>query len=149
MNSLNSLKLAELRQRELRLDAARARLAADARRGRRRRARPDWLRRVAGRWRGHQAGTAPATLTPVARPVPFDGLAARFAAEGPAAVRDELSGFVALATARGATPTLLSVLVDDDQPDVARQRALQRVVAELTSPARGSVRERSDKPDAA
>jgi hypothetical protein len=40
-------------------------------------------------------------------------------------------------------------LVDDDQPDVARQRALQRVVAELTSPARGSVRERSDKPDAA
>jgi hypothetical protein len=149
MNSLNSLELAELRRHELHLDAASARLAADARRARRRRPRPDWLRRVAGRWRGRQAGTAPATVTPAARSVPFDGLAARFAAEGSAAVRDELSGFVALAAARGATPTLLSVLVDDDQPDVARQRALQRVVAELTSPARGSGRERPDKSDAA
>jgi hypothetical protein len=148
MQSLTSIKLAELRQHKLRADAARARLAAEARRVRRRRP-VDWRDQVTRRWRRRHAATAPAEMTPPARSVAFDELAARFAAKGPAAVRVELTRFVARAAARGATPTLLSVLVDDDQPDVARQRALQRVVAELTSQECGSAREGSAKSEAA
>jgi hypothetical protein len=137
MYSLNSLQLAELRQDELRADAARVRLARRAR-----------LAAKARRARRH-AATAPAAVTPLARSLPFDELATRFAAEGSAAVRDELNRFVVLAAARGVTPTLLSILADDDQPDVARQRALGRIVAKLTSPVRGSADEASGTSDAA
>jgi hypothetical protein len=47
--NLTSLKLAELRQHELRADASRARLAAQARRVRRQRSPLGWLQRIASR----------------------------------------------------------------------------------------------------
>jgi hypothetical protein len=49
MSSLNSLALAELRRHELHTDATRVRLAAEARRGRRRQPRRSWLQRIASR----------------------------------------------------------------------------------------------------
>jgi hypothetical protein len=52
MNPLNSFEVNELRQRDLRVEAARARLAAEAKRAGRRRPHVDWLRRIASRrWR--------------------------------------------------------------------------------------------------
>lgn len=61
MNHLTSIELAELRQHELRLDAAHARLAAAARRGRRHRL-VDRRDRITHRWRRRHAVTAPATM---------------------------------------------------------------------------------------
>jgi hypothetical protein len=95
MHSPNSLKLADLRQHELRVDAAHVGLAAEARRGRRRRL-VDWRDRITRRWRRRHAVTAPAPMRPLARSVPFDELATEFAAGGSAAVRGEVSQFVAL-----------------------------------------------------
>jgi hypothetical protein len=157
MNHLTSIDLAKLRQHELRADAARARLAAEAGRGRRRRL-GDRRDRIGHRWRrrpaiaavtGTGTGTAAPAVTARSRSPRFDGLATRLAAEGSAAVRDELRQFVADAAARGAAPTLLSILVDDDQPDVVRQRAFGRVVVDLTDQERGSARKRSGTPNAA
>lgn len=101
------------------------------------------------RWRRRHAATAPAETTPLARSAAFDELATKLAAEGAAAIRGELNRFAARAAARGATPTLLSILVDDGQPDVVRQRAFGRIVAELTSQVPGSAREGSGRSDAA
>jgi hypothetical protein len=70
----------------------------------------------------------------MARPVPFDDLAAKLASNGPAALHDELTRFVTSAAARGATPSLLSILADESQPDVARQRAFGRIAVELSHP---------------
>jgi hypothetical protein len=49
MDPLTSLKLAELRQNDLAVDASRARLAAEARRVRRQWANSDWRARIARR----------------------------------------------------------------------------------------------------
>jgi hypothetical protein len=96
MNSLNSFKLAELRQQELRADAGRVRLAAEARRAQRRRSRLDWLRRIAcSRRRYARSRSAkPAAVTSMARPRSFDDLASRLAVNGPAAMHDQLTRFV-------------------------------------------------------
>jgi hypothetical protein len=135
MDSLTNLKLAELRQHDLAVDAARARLAAEARRARRHQTHIDWRRRIARRWqRLRTATTRPAPATPTARPIPFDDLAAKLTSNGPAAIHDELTRFVKFAAARGATPSLLSILAGESQPDVARQRAFGRIAAELSDP---------------
>jgi hypothetical protein len=49
MDPLTGLKLADLRQQDLAVDASRARLAAEARRVRRQRAHSDWRARIARR----------------------------------------------------------------------------------------------------
>lgn len=137
MDPLTSTMLAELRRHQLRADAARVRLAALARRRRRRTA---------------TASTdppAPVAMTPPARSVPFEELAARFAAEGSRPIRDELARFVAVATARGASPTLLAIVASDDQPDVVRQRAFGQLVVELAGQARGATDEGHGKSDVA
>jgi hypothetical protein len=59
MNHLTSITLAEMRRHELRADAARVRLAAEARR-RRRHVFVDWRERIAGRRRGRRTVMAPA-----------------------------------------------------------------------------------------
>ncbi len=85
MDPFTALKLAELRQHDLAVDAARARLAADARRARRHRTHIDGRGRIARRWqRLRTATTRPAPATPTARPIPFDDLAAKLASNGPA-----------------------------------------------------------------
>jgi hypothetical protein len=135
MDPFTALKLAELRRHDLAVDADRARLAADARRARGHRTHIDGRGRIARRWqRLRTATTRPAPATPTARPIPFDDLAAKLASNGPAAIHDDLTRFVRFAAARGATPSLLSILADESQPDVARQRALGRIAAELSDP---------------
>jgi hypothetical protein len=64
MNHLTSIELAGLRQHEVRVEAAHARLAVAARRGRRRR-HVDRRDRITHRWRRRRrdAVTAPATTT--------------------------------------------------------------------------------------
>ena len=137
MDPNTALKLAELRQHDLAVDAARARLAADARRACGHRTHIDGRGRIARRWqRLRTATTRPAPATPTARPIPFDDLAAKLASNGPAAIHDELTRFVKIAAARGATPSLLWILADESQPDVARQRAFGRIAAD--SPTRAS-----------
>jgi hypothetical protein len=154
MNTFTSLELAELRQHQLRVDAARARLAAQARRARRQRSSLAWLRRIASRRprysRTPSAKPAPVTpVTPMARSRPFDDLALRLASDGPAATHDDLSRFVTSAAARGASPTLLSVLADSDQPEVTRQRAFGRIAVELATQMPDSAQHRPDRSDAA
>jgi hypothetical protein len=151
MNPQTSLELAELRQHDLRADATHARLATHARRARRQRSRLDWLRRIA-RPRPRYARTLPArpaTVTPMARPRPFDDLASRLASDGPAAMHGELIRLVEVAAARGATPSLLAILADRNQPDVARQRAFGRIAVELATPRPDSAQHRPDQSDAA
>jgi hypothetical protein len=67
MSSLNSLTLSELRRHDLRADAARTRLAADARRARRRQPRLAWLRRIAAHRPRYvrSPSSGPAAVTPV------------------------------------------------------------------------------------
>jgi hypothetical protein len=80
MDPRTSLKLAELRQHDLAVDAARAGLATEARRARRHRTHIDWRGRIARRWqRLRTATTRPALATPTARPIPFDDLAPKLA----------------------------------------------------------------------
>jgi hypothetical protein len=150
MDSLTNLKLAELRQHDLAVDAARARLAAEARRARRHQTHIDWRRRIARRWqRLRTATTRRAPATPTARPIPFDDLAAKLASNGPAAIHDELTRFVKFAAARGATPSLLSILADESQPDVARQRAFGRIATELSDPRLDTAHRVPNRSDAA
>jgi hypothetical protein len=63
----------------------------------------------------------------------FADLADRLASLGPAAVEEELSRFIEHARERGVTPLLLSILADGAEPDIVRQRAFGRIVAELES----------------
>lgn len=63
----------------------------------------------------------------------FADLADRLASLGPAAVEEELSRFIEHARERGVTPLLLSILTDRAEPDIVRQRAFGRIVAELES----------------
>jgi len=86
MDSLTSIKLAELRQHDLRADAARARPAAEARRGRRHWF-VDWRGRLTRLWRRRHAVTTPATTTPAAATTP--------ATTGPAVTRPATTAPVA------------------------------------------------------
>jgi hypothetical protein len=148
MNAFTSPRLAELRQHELRSDAARARLAARSRRARHPRSRLDWLRRLASRRPRFSRTPAAEPAAVVSMPHPFDELASQLAANGPAATHDDLTRFVELAAASGATPSLLSVLADRHQPDVARQRAFGRLAVELATSMSDSA-PRSSQSDAA
>jgi hypothetical protein len=67
MGPLTSLEPAKLRQHDLAVDAARARLAAEAMRARRYRSPMDWRGRIAGSWRRFRTATSqPAAVTPIA-----------------------------------------------------------------------------------
>lgn len=67
MDPLTYLEIANQHLRELRVEAAHARLAAEARRARPRRSRIDWLRRIVRRWQRSSTTTTPATVTPTRR----------------------------------------------------------------------------------
>jgi hypothetical protein len=149
MDPFTSLELAELRRHDLAREAANARLARVARRARR---RPtiEWRRRIA-HWgqRLRPSRTRPTPAVPMPQPASFDDVAAALASNGPAAVHDALTRFVTLATARGATPSLLSILADESQPDVARQRAFARLATELANPGPDTAGGAPDRSDAA
>jgi hypothetical protein len=66
----------------------------------------------------------------------FEDLAHRLAANGPAAVEHELRRFLGQARERGATPLLVAILADADEPDIVRQRAFGRILTELQGPQR-------------
>ena len=64
-------------------------------------------------------------------------------------MHDDLTRFVESAAARGGTPSLLAILADRDQPDLARQRAFGRIADELATLRSDSAQHRPDKSDAA
>jgi hypothetical protein len=68
------------------------------------------------------------------QPVPYAELADRLATQGPAALQRELRRLIRDARRRGVTPLLVTILADPGQPDVARQRAFGRILAELGHP---------------
>ena len=68
-------------------------------------------------------------MTSTFRPT-FD-LAAAVSTDGIAAHSARVDHFVAGARAAGVRPALVSILADPSQPEVARMRALGRVLAEL------------------
>jgi hypothetical protein len=68
----------------------------------------------------------------------YADLAARVAAQGPAAVETELWRFIREARRRHATPLLVAILADPSQPEVARQRAFGQIHAELEQPHRSA-----------
>ena len=135
MNPITSIQLARLHQHELRVDAARARLIAEARRARTDR-HPNRLRLRIGhrQWRSRTARTGVAS-----QPIPLGDLAGRLAQNGAAALEAELARFVDHARTLGASPVLLSILEDREQPDVARQRAFGRIVTEIAARQRHTV----------
>jgi hypothetical protein len=67
-------------------------------------------------------------------PARYAELADRLATHGPAALERELRGLIRDARRHGVTPVLVTILADPVQPDVARQRAFGRIVAELDRP---------------
>ena len=79
----------------------------------------------------------PMTRTPKTS---FSRLADAVAADGVTAHHDALADLAAIAYRSGVRSRLLAVLTDRSQPEVARERALGRVLAELdtiaTAPAR-------------
>ena len=137
MNPITSIQLARLHQHELRVDAARARLVAEAR-GARTDRHPNRLRLRIGhrQWRSRTARTGVAS-----QPIPLGDLAGRLAQNGAAALEAELARFVDHARTLGASPVLLSILADREQPDVARQRAFGRIVTEIATRQRHTVPE--------
>ncbi len=68
-------------------------------------------------------------MTPTLRPT-FD-LAAAVSADGIAAHSGRVDHFVVTARAARVRPALVSILADPSQPEVARMRALGRILAEL------------------
>jgi hypothetical protein len=70
-------------------------------------------------------GPRAAPVATLAQPAGFRDLAERLAADGPAAVENELCRFVDHARVHGATPVLVSILTDVSQPDVVRQRGVR------------------------
>ena len=80
------------------------------------------------------AGLAPHTTM---QPGDAD-LASRVATQGPGAVEPELRHFIRDARRRHAMPLLVAILADPSQPDVARQRAFGRILAELEQPLRST-----------
>ena len=78
--------------------------------------------------------TAPAHGADQSQSVPYAELADRLATHGPAALQGELRRLIRDARRHGVTPLLVTILADPAQPDVARQRAFGRIVAELERP---------------
>ena len=68
------------------------------------------------------------------RPVPYAALAEGIATRGPAALQSELRPLIRDARRHGVTPLLVTILLDADQSDVARQRAFGRILTELERP---------------
>lgn len=68
------------------------------------------------------------------RSVRYDDLADRLATHGPSPLHGELRDLIRDARRRGVTPLLVTILADPTQPDVARQRAFGRILAELARP---------------
>jgi hypothetical protein len=68
------------------------------------------------------------------QPVGLADLAERLATDGPVALQRELRCLIREARRHGVTPLLVTILADPSQPDVARQRAFGRVLAELERP---------------
>jgi hypothetical protein len=69
-----------------------------------------------------------------ARSQPFGDLVAAGADRGLATSRAEVNRFVHAPAARCARTNLLSIVQDEDLPDVVRERALGRVLVELSKP---------------
>jgi hypothetical protein len=140
------MQFAELHQQELRAIATRARVVSTARSARRDR-RANWLRlqlaRLRHRVRSSTTQSDGAVVTG-AQPFEFGNLAHKLASHGPAAVEGELWRFIEHARRRSATPLLLSILADADQPDVVRQRGFGRIVTELEGPAQGAAHRETD-----
>jgi hypothetical protein len=63
--------------------------------------------------------------------MPYPKLADRVATDGPAALEHELRRLIRDARRHRVTPLLVTILADRSQPDIARQRAFGRVLAEL------------------
>jgi hypothetical protein len=146
MHPSASIQLAELHQQELRAIATRARPVSTAR-GARRDRRANWLRlQLARLWHRVRSSTTQSdgAVTTGAQPFEFGNLAHELASHRPAAVEGELSRFIEHARRRGATPLLLSILADADQPDVVRERAFGRIVTELKSPPQGAAHRETD-----
>jgi hypothetical protein len=68
------------------------------------------------------------------QPFPYAELAHRLATHGPAGLQRELRRLIRDARRHGVTPLLVTILADPGQPDVARQRAFGRILAELGHP---------------
>ena len=68
------------------------------------------------------------------RAVPYAELAERLATRGPAALQGELRRLIRDARRHGVTPLLVTILLDPDQSEVARQRAFGRILTELERP---------------
>jgi hypothetical protein len=64
----------------------------------------------------------------------FDELAAAVVADGVAAHADTLRQLAAVAYAAGVSNTLIAIVADRTQPEVARLRALGRILAALDTP---------------
>lgn len=64
----------------------------------------------------------------------FDELAHAVVADGVAAHADTLKQLTSVAYAAGVSTTLIAIVADRTQPEVARLRALGRVLAALESP---------------
>ena len=80
----------------------------------------------------------PMTRTPQTS---FSRLADAVAADGLTAHNDALADLAAIAYRSGVRSRLLAVLTDRSQPEVARERALGRVLAELDTIAATPVRD--------
>ncbi len=91
------------------------------------------------------------TTSPLPHPrhEPVASLADRLAAHGARAVEFELARFAAFARRRGATPLLVSILVDPAQSEVARERAFGRITVELGDAERTTPRPSISGPSAA
>jgi hypothetical protein len=90
-------------------------------------------------WRRRRSAASPVTSLMASRDrVGFAGLADRLATHRPHALERELARFVEHARRRGVPPVLLSILDDPTQPDVARQRAFGRIMAELDNAGRAA-----------
>jgi hypothetical protein len=70
----------------------------------------------------------------------FDELADAVVADGVAAHADTLTTLAAAAYSAGVSRQLITLLTDRSQPEVARMRALGRVLAQLDSPSEPQVR---------
>jgi hypothetical protein len=68
------------------------------------------------------------------QPVPYAKLAERLATHGIGALQNELRRLIRDAHRHGVRPLLVTILADSAQPDVARQRAFGRILAELERP---------------
>ncbi len=68
------------------------------------------------------------------QPVCYADLAETLATDGPVALHSELRSLIREARRHGVTPLLVTILADPSQPDVARQRAFGRILAELERP---------------